>query len=186
VFSPADELNIARKQAGLSMRKLGRVADRPVSTIARIEAGVVSPSTDVLDGLLRACGKRMTVVRIDAAVGQTPEPTEEMLMPSAPTSYPNPRNDDAWDNDAVHYLLDQPVVSSAFKRGPLMECLRRQPNRLRNQPDRVEQAAALASRFGVELVQIYDPKVGKTLVRLIRTDDSAPAYPQDRIGKAAG
>jgi hypothetical protein len=98
-----------------------------------------------------------------------------------PSAYPNPRGDDPWDNDAVHYLLDQFDVSASFTRGPLMECLRRQPNRVKNQPHRVAEAAELARRHGVIQKPLFDAEVGKTVVRLIRTDLGAPAYPSTRV-----
>ena len=48
--------------------------------------------------------------------------------------YPNPRKDNAWDNDAVQWLLDKPdVVAATFTRGTLMECLRCQPDKVENQ-----------------------------------------------------
>jgi len=97
-----------------------------------------------------------------------------------PSTYPNPRGDDPWDNDAVHYLLDQPDVAISFKRGPLMECLRRQPNRLKNQPHRVQEAAEFARRHGVIQKPVYNAEIGKTTVRLIRTDPRAPKYPPTR------
>ena len=93
-----------------------------------------------------------------------------------PTRYPNPRGDNPWDNDAVHWLLDKPDVAQRFKRGPLMECLRRQPARLRHQPHRVEEAADLARRHGVIQRREFDPGTGKTLVRLYRTDADRPRY----------
>ncbi|MFV0316207.1 MAG: hypothetical protein ACK5O2_04505 [Microthrixaceae bacterium] len=101
-------------------------------------------------------------------------------MPEAPTTYPNPRGDDPWDNDAVHYLLEQPDVDASFRRGPLTECLRRQANRLDKQPHRVAEAEQLARRHGVRQVLLHDRRIGKDIVRLIRTDAQAPKYPAER------
>ena len=61
-----------------------------------------------------------------------------------------------------------------------MECLRRQPNRVKNQPQRVEEAAELARRHGVIQNSSYNANVGKSVVRLIRTDPGAPSYPAER------
>lgn len=98
-------------------------------------------------------------------------------MPSEPTTYPNPRNDNPWDNDAVHWLLDHADVAAEFTRGALMECLRRQPGRVRNQPERVARAAELANRHGVQQRLVEDATIGKSVIRLIRTDPERPEYP---------
>lgn len=95
-------------------------------------------------------------------------------MPVPPNTYPNPRNDDPWDNDAVQWLLRQPGGSS-WTRGVLFECLRRQPNQLRRNARRVDAAAALARRHGVE--QRDAVRGTRGIVRLHRTDGDAPAYP---------
>ena len=99
-------------------------------------------------------------------------------MVNPPTSYPNSRNDDPWDNDAVSYLLTKPDVARVWKKGPLFECLRRQPGWIQKQPARVEDAARAAKRHGVEQLAMHDPRVGKDIVRLIRTDAAAPLYPR--------
>jgi hypothetical protein len=98
-------------------------------------------------------------------------------MPTPPARYPNPRNDDPWDNDGVHWLLEHPGVAASRKRGPLLKCLRRQPGRARNEPDRVERTAAWAARHGVEQRNVYDAMIGKHIVRLIRHNPNAPHYP---------
>ena len=189
MFSAGAELKAARKKANLSIRDLATLVGRPASTIARIEVGVTNPRTDVLDELLRACGRRLDTSPVeDKKVSSTPAPqartakkeSQMKVLADPPSTYPNPRGDDPWDNDAVHYLLDQPDVAASFKRGPLMECLRRQPNRLKNQPQRVEEAAELARRHGVIQKSSYNADVGKTIVRLIRTDPGAPSYPAER------
>ncbi|MXZ72613.1 MAG: helix-turn-helix transcriptional regulator [Acidobacteria bacterium] len=46
----------ARKRAGLTQAELGRRAGVPQSTIARIESGARTPSTDMVERLVRAAG----------------------------------------------------------------------------------------------------------------------------------
>lgn len=99
-------------------------------------------------------------------------------MPEPPSTYPNPRGNDPWDNDAVHWLLEHPDVSEVFDHHNLFECARRQPKRMQDDLDRVILAAQLCERHGVQQVQIFDPKIGKTVWRLRRTDEAAPDYPQ--------
>lgn len=96
---------------------------------------------------------------------------------SGPNHYPNPRGDNPFDNDAVHWLLEHADVSAQFDRHNLMECARRQPKRLENDVDRVILAARLCERHGVLQVQVFDAKIGKTVWRLQRTDPGAPIYP---------
>ena len=55
-------LNMARRRAGLSQRELSRRAGVPQSTISRIESGLVSPSIQTLEKLVRACGMELEVV----------------------------------------------------------------------------------------------------------------------------
>ncbi len=98
-------------------------------------------------------------------------------MARPPETYPNPRNDNAWDNDAVHWLLAHSDVAAAFERGDLFECARRQPKRLENDLDQVILAAKLCERHGVEQLQVFDSRIGKTIWRLRRTDPEAPEYP---------
>lgn len=50
-------------------------------------------------------------------------PTQPVVPPD---TYPNPRNDDAWDNDTVHWLLRQ-KGGRRWAHGVLFECLRQQP-----------------------------------------------------------
>lgn len=101
--------------------------------------------------------------------------------PEPPTVYPNPRSDDPWDSDAIGYLLAQPQVAHQWKRVPLFECLRRQANRMENDPQRVIAAAELARLHGVIQREIHDQRIGKHIVRLIRTDANAPRYPANRL-----
>lgn len=97
--------------------------------------------------------------------------------PVPPDTFPNPRGDNAWDNDAVQWMLLHSDVAAHFDRGALMECARRQPKRQESDLDRVILAAKLCERHGVEQVQVLDAKIGKTIWRLRRTDPDAPEYP---------
>lgn len=176
---PRKELRQAREASLLSLRDLAERSGKSLSTIARIEAGVSSPSAKVLDELLHHCGRRLIVVPLDTP--HQPEPESQMspiIPPPAPTAYPNPRNDDPWDSDAVWWLMEK---DPTWKRVPLFECLRRQPGRLKNDAHRVEAAAALARRYGVIQHEVYDAGLGRKVVRLIRTDPDAPDYPADRL-----
>lgn len=74
-----------------------------------------------------------------------------------PDTYPNPRGDNAWDNDAVQWLLTHDDVAAQFDRANLMECARRQPRRLENDLDRVILAANLSGLHGVEQIEDYLP-----------------------------
>jgi transcriptional regulator with XRE-family HTH domain len=55
-------LRMARRRAQLSQRELARRAGVPQATISRIERGVVSPTFDTLDPLIRACGMQIVPV----------------------------------------------------------------------------------------------------------------------------
>lgn len=98
--------------------------------------------------------------------------------PVSPANYPNPRNDDPWDNDAVRWLLLQDG-GTKWTRGSLMEALRRQERLVRDQPRVVADAARFAARFGVRQVEL--PYGTRTITRLVRTDAKAPPYPADRV-----
>ena len=98
-------------------------------------------------------------------------------MANIPDRYPNPRGDNAWDNDAAHWLLEHEDVTEHFDRHNLMECARRQRKRLENDLDRVILAAQLCERHGVVQVEVFDRSIGKTVWRLQRTDPDAPEYP---------
>lgn len=100
-----------------------------------------------------------------------------VCMIEPPDRYPNPRNDNAWDNDAVHWMLEHLDVADTFERGDLFECARRQPKRLENDLDNVILAAKLCERHGVQQLQVFDSRIGKTIWRLRRTDPDAPEYP---------
>ena len=57
----ASMLNMARRRAQLSQRELARRSGIPQATVSRIEGGVVSPTFDTLDPLIRACRMRLSV-----------------------------------------------------------------------------------------------------------------------------
>ncbi len=62
----------ARQAAGLSQRALARRSDVPQAAISRIERGLVSPRTETLDRLLRACDKDLQlIVRPGSGVDRT-------------------------------------------------------------------------------------------------------------------
>jgi transcriptional regulator with XRE-family HTH domain len=52
----------ARLGAGLSQRELARRSGVPQASISRIERALVSPRTETLDRLLRACGRDVGLV----------------------------------------------------------------------------------------------------------------------------
>jgi transcriptional regulator with XRE-family HTH domain len=58
-------LRSARRQTGFSQRGLAKRAGVPQATVSRIERGVVSPSVDTLDKLLKECGFEVEVARWD-------------------------------------------------------------------------------------------------------------------------
>jgi transcriptional regulator with XRE-family HTH domain len=49
----------ARRRAGFSQRQLAAAAHVPQPAISRIERGVVAPSLETLDRLVRACGMEL-------------------------------------------------------------------------------------------------------------------------------
>jgi transcriptional regulator with XRE-family HTH domain len=55
-------LRTARRRAGITQRELARRAGVPQPTVSRIERGVVSPSVDTLDRLLRHTGMELDVL----------------------------------------------------------------------------------------------------------------------------
>ena len=52
----------ARLGAGLAQRELARRSGVPQASISRIERGLVSPRTETLDRLLRACGRDVELI----------------------------------------------------------------------------------------------------------------------------
>lgn len=103
----------------------------------------------------------------------------ETTMTAEPTKYSdsNERGNDPWDHDAVSWMLEQLGPGPGWTYHNLFECARKQRNRLENDLDRVIEAAALCGRLGVDQIELVDPRIGKTIVRLRRTDDDAPDYP---------
>lgn len=93
-----------------------------------------------------------------------------------PDRDPERPQDDPWDADAVRYLLGQSDVGT-WTHGNLRECLRRQGNRMKRQPELVGEAARFARRHGVE--QRDGARGRGILVRLYRTDPDAPEYLAD-------
>lgn len=65
-------LREARRACGLTQRDLARRAGVAQSTVARIEAGTLSPTVGRLDLLLRACDGRRLVVELDGAQTRAP------------------------------------------------------------------------------------------------------------------
>ena len=53
---------MARRRAGLSQRELARKSGIPQSSISRIERGLISPTVDTLERLIRACGMELEPV----------------------------------------------------------------------------------------------------------------------------
>ena len=168
----SQELKRARQVSRLSPTQLARKVGRAPSTVTRIESGETQPTFELGVQLFDACGFRL--------VAEPTDPNfelEQLPMPSEPTTYPNPRGNNPWDNDTVNWLFEQPGVAARCSIGTLMECLRRQPGRVRNQPQRVADVETLARSFGVEQRKVHDASVGKDMVRLVRTDPGAPLYP---------
>ena len=57
----AEQIREARGEAGISQRELARRAGVPQSTIARIEAGALSPRVDTVTRVLAAMGRELAV-----------------------------------------------------------------------------------------------------------------------------
>ena len=62
-MQPEALLSMARRRVGITQRELARRSGVSQPTISRIEAGRMSPTYELLDRLLHACG--MEVVTID-------------------------------------------------------------------------------------------------------------------------
>lgn len=79
----------ARKRAGLTQTELGHRAGVPQSTIARIESGARTPSTDMVERLVRAAG-----FEVRARLGE-PDPDTASLFARALRRTPPERLADA-------------------------------------------------------------------------------------------
>ena len=79
----------ARKRAGLTQAELGYRAGVPQSTIARIESGGRTPSTDMVERLVRAAG-----FEVHARLGE-PDPETSSLFPRSLRRTPAERLADA-------------------------------------------------------------------------------------------
>lgn len=101
------------------------------------------------------------------------------MNPSPPSTYAdsNDRGNDAWDHDAVCWMLEQLGPTTEWTYHSLFECARKQRNRLENDVDRVIAAASVCGQLGVKQIELRDPRIGKLIVRLRRTDPDAPDYP---------
>lgn len=101
--------------------------------------------------------------------------------PQVPSRDPERPQDDPWDADAVRYLLNTPE-GGAWRRGGLMECLRKQGNRVARQPERVAAAAALAKQYDVDC----HPDPGGKTMHFFRADGRAPrTYPASAAERRA-
>ena len=182
MFSAAAFSRNARASAGLGVRQLAAILDRPPSTVTRIEQGQVDPSASLLAELLEACGYHLTVTphwtSTDREASMLSEPS-----PEPPTTYPNHRKNDPWDNDAVHWLLRQPGGRD-WTHGVLFEHARRQRRLVERDDPRLIEAAEFASRNGVLQIEMFDHDLGKQIVHLLRSDPGAPSYPADRSAAA--
>ena len=100
-------------------------------------------------------------------------------MATPPTTYAasNERGNDPWDHDAVCWILEQLGERPEWTYGVFFECARKQPNRKENDLDRVIEAARICGALGVDQLDVSDPTIGKSIVRLRRTDEGAPPYP---------
>ena len=164
-----------------------------------------------LEGLLSPTGRRRSpgpeggkpaevftapsrVLRLDQPIRRVAAPTElSTSEPQAkpgptgtveiPDRYPNDFGDDPWDNDAVHWLLDQPGVAAEWSRQRLFEALRRQKRLADSGHPDIARAEAVAHRFGVR--QITVPRRNGSITRLQRTDPDAPGYPDDETQRRA-
>jgi predicted transcriptional regulator len=77
-MEPRQMLISARRDAGLSQRRLARRAGVPQPTIARIESGAVTPNLSTLEKLLASCGYRLALETV-APVPADRTPIRELL-----------------------------------------------------------------------------------------------------------
>jgi transcriptional regulator with XRE-family HTH domain len=57
-------LNMARRRAGLTQRELSRKTGVAQPSISKIEHGLISPTVDTLERLIRACGMELEPVDV--------------------------------------------------------------------------------------------------------------------------
>src|SRR5205823_1360102 len=55
---------MARRRAGLTQRELARRSGVPQPSISKIEGGLISPTVDTLERLLRVCGMELEPVAV--------------------------------------------------------------------------------------------------------------------------
>lgn len=58
------ELIKARKEKGLTQKELGKLCGLPLSSIARLENGIYSPSLETISKVLRALEKRVYIGKL--------------------------------------------------------------------------------------------------------------------------
>lgn len=108
--------------------------------------------------------------------------TAEAPLDRIPARDPDRPQNDPWDADALAYLLAV-EGGATWTKGDLMECIREQGNRIERQPQRVEEAARLALRHGVD--RRRDEPDGKT-IHFFRSDADAPEpYPSSAAERRA-
>jgi transcriptional regulator with XRE-family HTH domain len=101
----------ARTRAGLSQRELARRASTSQSAIARIEAGVVSPSFETARRLISACGFEL---RLSLEPSQASDPVVQ-----------------AYKRDVDRTLLRENLRKTVDQRLGDMEAFRKSANQLR-------------------------------------------------------
>ncbi|MFN2545201.1 MAG: helix-turn-helix domain-containing protein [Actinomycetota bacterium] len=57
-------LNMARRRAGLTQRELAARTGVAQPSISKIERGVISPTVDTLERLIRECGMELEPIRV--------------------------------------------------------------------------------------------------------------------------
>ena len=99
----------ARKRARLTQTELGHRAGVPQSTIARIESGARTPSTDMVERLVRTAG-----FEVHARLGE-PDPETSSLFPRSLSRTPAQRLADA--TRAARFVLHGQRQMNEHSRG---------------------------------------------------------------------
>jgi transcriptional regulator with XRE-family HTH domain len=73
-------LRQARAEAGLSQAELARRAGTSQAAISNIERGLRQPTVDLVDRLLRACGRQLTAAPVSSAIEVDPYDLELLRM----------------------------------------------------------------------------------------------------------